>query len=266
MIYDKEEVNRFILSVFDYYNGRINPFNIARLKIEWSHQYGSTNGATSRNPNIITVYPLVLNRYFKDEYWFKFNIINCIIHELTHTDQQINFLRMKSDISYRTLIENITEMETFLYMSNHRIEIQRVFGLNYNNMDPYYPALYSSGLETGYMYIRRNYFTHMISMLQEITHSENNPIIELFCKVFNDANSVIIMNINNKEFTLKDQLHCMPLLQLNGIMEEEFYKYDLRSANSSMNQLSQNVYYLSIDTKCKNIMMKIINHKNKRIE
>jgi len=259
LLNDIETVNAFIVSVFNYYNGKINPFNIARLQIDWTHQYGSSNGATSRNPNVVTVYPLVLDRYFENPYWFNFNIINCIIHELTHTDQEINFLKMKSDINYRTLIENITEMETFLYMSNHRIEIQRVFGVKYNNMDPYYPALYNSGLETGCRYIRRNYYTHMISMLQEITHSESNDIIEYFRIAFTDINSVIIMRINNKEFTLKDHLQCMPLLQLNDIMEEEFYKYNLRSANSSINQLSQNVYYLNIETKCKNIMMKLIN-------
>ena len=168
MIESRDIVNGFIISVFDYYNGRINPFNIAKLQIEWTHQYTSSNGATSRNPNVVTIYPLVLDRFFKDPYWFKFNIINCIIHELMHTDQEINFLKMRNDITYRTMIENITEMETFLYISNNRIDIYKKFGLKFNNMDPYYPALYNSGLETGRRYRRRNYFTHMISILQEI--------------------------------------------------------------------------------------------------
>ena len=78
---DVQYVNEFIYKVFNYYNGRINIFNPAVLHIEWVRKMNSENGATTRNPNVITIFPRVIQRYFPDPYWFYYNIILCIIRK-----------------------------------------------------------------------------------------------------------------------------------------------------------------------------------------
>ena len=257
---DVQYVNEFIYKVFNYYNGRINIFNPAVLHIEWVRKMNSENGATTRNPNVITIFPRVIQRYFPDPYWFYYNIILCIIHELHHVDQDISFVRMATDAMYVHNIEAVVEMDTYLYMANHQREIAEQFG--FQDIIPYNKYYESAkGLfETGELFIRRDYRMHMISILKDFLNCDNHPLIAKFDTAFIDPTTKIDVIINDKMFTLKDKELCMPVAQLNSILEEEFFKYNLRYAELNFGVVSGavNTKMLVITTKCSNFIGKAV--------
>lgn len=258
---DAQHVNEFIYKVFNYYNGRINTFNPAVLHIEWTRHMGSENGATTRNPNVVTIFPRVIERHFSDPYWFHYNIILCIIHELHHIDQDISFIRMSQDPNYLHNIESIVELDSYLFMANHQREIAEQFGFEdiipYNK---YYDAA-KDLFETGSLFIRKDYRTHMLSVLKDFLNCEEHPVIIKFDTVFQIPSSNIDVFINDKLFALKKGNLCMPIAQLNEILEDEFFKYNLRYAELAfgvdMNDKSGNSRILFIKTKCSNFIGKI---------
>ena len=73
------ETNQFIERVFNYYNGRINTFNKAILKIEWVITPSRIIGQT-RNPNIVTIYPLVVYYIAQNDFMMKYLLIESVIH------------------------------------------------------------------------------------------------------------------------------------------------------------------------------------------
>ena len=253
----RQKVNDFITRVFNYYNGRINIFNLAVLQIEWSLRLDSTNGATARNPNIVTIFPLVTARYSDDIYWFYHNLIISIIHELFHTDQVVCYVRMYEP-EYCKAIESVVEMETYLYIANNQSELQREFGfvdrVPYMN---YYPAIEST-FETGRLYQRRDYRTHCIAILQDLLHKYTDELINEFDKAFCDMTSVIYCKINDKSFILKNKDLCMPVMQLNQILYEEYYRYNLRGSRTKfISDFSTNEHLLMVRSDCSNYMGKI---------
>lgn len=257
---DTQQINKFIYNVFNYYNGRINIFNPAVLHIEWVRKMNSSNGATTRNPNIITIYPMVIYRHFADPHWFYYNIILCIIHELFHIDQDISYIQMATNPKYVHEIESIVEMESYLYIANHQIEILMQFGFEdtipYNN---YYNAIKDT-FEIGKLYTRRDYRTHMISILKDILHCEEHPIIDKFDSVFRQINSNINVILNGSTFVLKNKNLCMPIAQLNEILEQEFFRYNLRSANVWFinSSAEENTKVLIINSDCSNFIGKVV--------
>ena len=257
---NRDFIDRFIHSVFDFYNGKINIFNPAVLHIEYANLWNSPNGGTSRNPNIITIFPHVIERHVgSNQYNILYNIIVTIIHELYHTDQSISYLRMTYDIGYRNYIENVVEMSTYLYIANHQREIYENFGLiDRTNYKDYYPLI-APMFENGQLYQRRDYYTHMIYLLQEILYAEHHEMIDIFSKAFLDENSVIDIKINNLQFTLKDGLYCMPIIQLNEIMENEYFRYNLRKATTEYRSIGKDKHLFIINPNCSNFMGKLVN-------
>ena len=59
-----EEINTIITNAFNYYNGRINVFNIAKLEINFMDLPSSSNGGESLSPNIVRIYPNIIRRYY----------------------------------------------------------------------------------------------------------------------------------------------------------------------------------------------------------
>lgn len=257
---DVQKVNEFICKVFNYYNGRINIFNPAVLRIEWAIRHTSATGANTRNPNVVTVFPRVIERHFHEPHWFYYNIILCIIHELYHIDQDISFIRMTREPDYVRSIEAVVEMESYLYIANHQHELAEQFGFEdvipYNE---YYNAVKDS-YETGALFVRKNYRTHMRSILKDLLNCEEHVVINNFDNAFTDPNSKISVIINNLMFVLKDGNLCMPVLQLNQILEEQFFQYSLRFAELNFGNVSgePNHKMLVITTDCSNILGKII--------
>ena len=257
---NRERVAAFITKVFNFYNGRINIFNPAKLYIDFGSHMNSDNGGTSRNPNIVTVFPKVIERHMDNTYDLYYNFIVTVIHELYHCDQNINYIRLSHDLEYKKFIEYPVEMNTYLYIANHQREILENFGVqDVVKYSDYYPTI-EPIFENGQLYQRRTYLTHMISILRDITYAESNPVIVTFTEAFNDMNSVIEIHLNDLRFCLKDGIYCMPVAQLNEILEKEFFQYNLRSAYTEINKYPPNNYIITISTFCKNFMGKIITH------
>ena len=254
----KEPIIEFAHRVFDYYNGRINVFNNkAILYIDFVNVWGSGVVGTSRNPNIVYLYPYVLERYVETAYDFWYNMIVTIIHELHHIDQDINYIRLSKDSKYKEYIEDSVDVSTYLYIANNRKEILEKFGLENEMEANEYIDMLEQNFNMGYLYKRRNYLTHMVSMLRDLIYVDgDHPTIDKFIKIFNDLDSKIYVHINNTEFILKDGVYCMNVNQLNGIMEEEFFHYNLRYAFVEIvtKSISRKEYTMTISTNCSNLM------------
>ena len=263
----RENIESFIINVFNYYNGKINIFNPAVLEIEWANRYGDPRGGTTSNPNIVTIFPRVSARMMSndgitDPYWLYYNLLMCIIHELHHVDQEINFIRLSYDEAYKSYIEGSVEVETMMYIANHQQEIMENFGLcdriNYNNYYPLYGALY----EPGRLYKRRNYLTHMQNILRDMLYLETHPIIDVFTEKFLMLNTTIEMQINNIRFVLKDNELCIPIEQLNYILTQQFFRYILRSsikADWYESDTHRYKYLIRFTTACSNIIGRAVN-------
>ncbi len=258
---DKETVNKLIYRIFNYFNGKVNKFNNnATLEIEWGELYNQTAGAISRNPNIIIIYPKVIARYMGSEYWFWYNVIVSIIHELYHTDQDISYYRMTFDKAYISYIENTVELESYLYIANNQVAIERDLAfhdvVSYNE---YYNTI--KQFECGRMYKRRNYFTHLLNMLKEILYTEDGPAIDLFTRVFNNTYSRILFVFNKSEYLIiKDRLNCCPLDVLNQTMRNYIFNYTLRSIKTSIYPSDdESDLVIEFETDVQNLFIKPIN-------
>ena len=172
-ISERPRIEEFTIKVFNLYNGRINVFNKpAKLNIEWALRYNSNNGGSARNPSNITIYPEVIRRAVADEYHFWYNLIVCVIHELFHVDQVICYPKLMYDEAYKNIIESAVEMETYLFIANHQYEIAQSIGFDDRiRYDQYYDAI-KDKFETGRLYQRRDYHSHMISVLQDMLFTE----------------------------------------------------------------------------------------------
>ena len=82
IIITQQQMNEFITNAFNYFNGRINIFNKARLIINWCNMESSCTGGLTTNPNCVTIFPCVIERYSSTEIDFLLNVILIIIHEL----------------------------------------------------------------------------------------------------------------------------------------------------------------------------------------
>ena len=259
----KQESNDFINKVFNYYNGKINIFNKARMFIDWGLHLDTTTGGISMNPNIMYVFPRVILRFFPNPYWFKYNLVVCIIHELFHIDQDVNYHRMMVDPEYCQMIEHTVEIETYLYIANHRKEIYHVAGIA--DVVPeggYYQSIVTAGFEHGYIYHRMTYYSHILSILQDLTHENQSETIDNVMKIMRDPNSKLELLWLRElvQFTLKDGPLCMPLEQLNDILYDLYFKYTLRGSRLTLLQKDANSYILNIETRCSNLMYKPCDH------
>jgi len=265
------EINEFINLVFNFYNGKINTFNRAVLNIDWSGQMDNDNAGTTSNPNLVYIFPAVILRHFPDMYWAKYNLLTCIIHELHHVDQFINYTRMRTDYKYKEEIEAVVEMETYLYIANHQHEIENRFGIrDLVPRDQYYSLLSQQGFETGKLFHRRTYLSHMISIIYDlvITSPETlNRLINEFSLVFNHPDSTILVKINNSiEFVLKNKLECMPISQLNDILTQYYFRFNLRGSVVRFIRLDGTTFEFIIQTDCVNTLYRLVRKEREREE
>lgn len=260
-ISERPRIEEFTIKVFNLYNGRINVFNKpAKLNIEWALRYNSNNGGSARNPSNITIYPEVIRRAVADEYHFWYNLIVCVIHELFHVDQVICYPKLMYDEAYKNIIESAVEMETYLFIANHQYEIAQSTGFDDRiRYDQYYDAI-KDKFETGILYQRRDYHSHMVSILQDMLFTEKHPVIDQFNLIFSDMRTNITMRINNLEFMLKIGPEAMPIDQFNNIVDEEFFKFNLRYANVDIQHQPNSMnYVLEVYTQCSYLMGKQYN-------
>lgn len=85
------EINDFIIKVFNYYNGKINIINNkAILNINWKQSKESITMGDCTIPNVITIYPVCIMCDYNDNE-LKMMIVETIVHELHHADQLLDY-------------------------------------------------------------------------------------------------------------------------------------------------------------------------------
>jgi len=247
----RTEVEQFIHYIFNYYNGRINVYNKSKLEINWLRNKETLLGAYSRNPNTVVIYPKTLYRYTLDENSFKYAILMCIIHELYHQDQDIDYIRMINDIQYKQFIENAVETQTFLHIAYNVHNIQNTFGI-ISPIDPntYPDILNKMGAYNITAYHRCTYITHFISILKDIMHESDNNVINIIREAFINIDSIITIIFNDAKFILKNREFCMPIEQLNDIMEDMFFKYNCRGSTVTLSLNGSNEFILQVKAEC----------------
>lgn len=253
------EINDFIIKVFNYYNGKINVVNKAVLDINWANLMMCDAGGYSRLPNIITVNPMVIMRYHgKNEFTIKMCIIETIIHELYHTDQIINYTLYVSDINYNRLIEHACEVQTAIYVSGHAQELYNVFGIKgirdvegFNKYMMYWDV-------PGAVYQRRYYYDHIFMCIDDICSMDINiaSVVYEFIKYNIENKCDIIININNERINVCLNKHLMCIDEFNEII----LKYVCTGLHTVRHDLTYNkdTYELviNIDTEILNLMCK----------
>lgn len=248
----KRAKEQFIRKVFDYYNGKINKFNNpAVLNIEWD---GKLNTAGDyKLPNRVTIRPYVIAEYSKENYMiFNFKVIEVIIHELYHADQVIS-----SDRSKYKNEEDAVEKQTLIYISTHRQEIMKQFGLDiyhvYKN-DTFEKAI--SAIDDKCVYTPRKYTDHLFMIFADCGIYDNNLSEILMNKIieYNINNSVGSLKIIVNDITLviQDKRYLFPVSQLNNFFYSKLYnanfnKYDAK-CNWSENSIDGWDIVININT------------------
>lgn len=222
---DYNKINTFIYKVFNYYNGKINTFCKANLFIEWVSK--SLIVGTTRNPNVITIYPMSAIKYANNEYELYYILLESVIHELYHIDQIIDFPRMMLDKYYMAQIECAVESETNIYLANHRQEIYEQFGINVymnskliSNIDKFSLSRYH----------RKRLSDHIIGILREINSSLNfkidiNTLSKKIIDLLNN-NGIIYIILNNKSI-INFNNYCCNIDINNKILYDEYFKYEI---------------------------------------
>ena len=252
LLAESANINKFITRVFNYYNGKINVFNNqARLDIEWMDLLDRSTGAISMNPDIVVVYPSITHRFCHTRYWFYYNTIVSIIHELFHIDQIICYPNMLKPM-YNMSIEAPVELNTYMYMAGHQRELLQQF--NFTDVvafDTYYDTI-KDQFDLGYQYHRRNYKTHMICILQDMLYVDKHPFIDKFIEIFDNPESVIDISIGDDIIRLKDKLLCCPLKQLNDFLYDRYFKYNFRGSDADITRHTNDLTVISFKVGCVN--------------
>lgn len=223
---DIDKATGFITKVFNFYNGRINTFNPARLQIEWI--YNSTNAAgQTKNPNIILIYPLIIAKYSDSEYQFYYILLETIIHELYHIDQIIDYPLMVFDNYYLARIECAVEEQTNIYLANNKQEIFENFGIDVNMVNN--TILANINKYAGVLYHRKRSIDHLFVILKEV---------DALSITKNNLKGILYeYNINNISIIINDEV-CNTNIDNINLINDFFYhmyfKYTLLQ-NVNMN-------------------------------
>lgn len=260
---NKKAINDFIYKVFNYYNGKINYFNKARLYIEWAELNSISNAGTSRNPNLITIFPKVIMRYNQqyDIFNFYYSIINTIIHELYHMDQIIDYVKMKTDIKYMEYIERAVETQTVIYISNHIKEISDNFGIEIYDNNSYFNNEIAYW-NNGYSYFRRKYDDHLIILLNEIIANAINtkPLFDAIRYNILTNTGKISITINDFKILIQSDGILINVDDINRMLYEHYFKYDYRYRTNIdiniQNKNNTNDINIIINTDLKLVMVK----------
>lgn len=234
MIVDRGKTEFFIEKVFNFYNGKINIFNNpARLIINWAEQRDSANGGFTINPNVVTINPNVVARYSENEYVLYRYLLEVIIHELYHVDQIIDYTRMGGvDANYTDQIESAVEVQTNIYIANHKLEILYNFGLDIEvNNDKFREVIYDYDTSAPAIYQRRNFITHIMCVVRELIESDNNGynLFRNFMDNYSRTSKGELMIVVNDQslLVLKNGYTCTTY-QFNEFIYNNFLRYTWR--------------------------------------
>ena len=102
---DIKEIEFLAYTVFNKFNGVVNPVNRAVLQFNEMGMFGTSALAVSYGPNTVRVYPMVIQRLIGTDSDIKIFTIETILHELSHQDQIINYNKLTVNDEYRQFIE-----------------------------------------------------------------------------------------------------------------------------------------------------------------
>lgn len=142
---DYNEIIKFSTTVFNHYNGYINAGSLCILIFSPLQFNGY---ASYKLPNIITVYPYNIINDFKKEDHIKTIILFSILHELSHSVQDIDFNKYFYDSSYNKDIEDSNNFRITKYILDNRDYIENIFKFNLNI--PYIENTYNNIKYTKY--------------------------------------------------------------------------------------------------------------------
>ena len=227
----RDYINDFIYKVFNYYNVKINIFNKAVLRIDWVNHYGKIDKvlAYSAPPNKIVIFPNIIRASINNMYNLMINIIECIIHELYHTDQLIDYTRMVTGHSdYVYSIEAPVEVETNLYILNHIKEIYDIFGVDISMDYNVFLGRYKR-YDVGFRYIRRDYLSHLLVCFKGALFSiDDFRKLELYVEWIRKAiNGRIFLEINGITYYLYHDGEYFDLNDLNKFLNNTIYNGDI---------------------------------------
>ena len=262
--FNKDEINSYIHKVFDMFNGKINCFNKAVLTVDWLRHYEHTNGGVTRNPNRVIIYPLVIARNSQGPNEFRCQLLQCIIHELFHCDQDIDYIRIITDMEYKRKIESAVEFESNMFIAYNKDALEKEFGLlGIYDVHTIYSMLEYFNLDLGYVYYRKTYLTHIISLIQDMIHMSNHELINLIIQLFRDPNSTIYLNINDNinNVCLKNKEYCLIIDDLNELLYNNIFRYNNRGVNATLSarDVNNSIWDLNLRVKGFDRIYKVTN-------
>ena len=256
---DKLQIDQLIIGAFNYFNGRINTFNRARLFINWCDLRKTNDIALGQydNPNCVTIYPNhIINFYseYKASYIY-FIFIQTIIHELYHADQCIDDVMYHTDQSYHDYIENSVQFKTNEFIYNNINDILNTFGtyLGKDNKNALLEITSNNIMnnKTTTLYQRQNYLDHLLSIICEMYeykgHNGSCSIavyISIIVEYFNEPKSTITISINGKYFTIKNHEYIARVDILNDFLYNAYYCYNVRFDHQILLQVNSNLKLL----------------------
>lgn len=258
----KNEVEPFIQSVFDYYNGRVNIFNNkAVLDINWTNQVNGDIGGLSILPNIVTIYPMPLYRIYDYNITeVKGRIIYTIIHELYHTDQFMLPNEYMSNSKYKDYIEYACELESYIYMACNIDEIYNTFNIKFN-IDIIKKLIQRYDV-VGIRYQRRHYNDHIfmcILNLIPLNYRKTENINKIKDTIYNSINNKnnLILKVNDKYIYIIKDSQYISLESFNYFISQLYYDM-LIGGDINITNINDEVF-ININTTFMNNMCRIIN-------
>ena len=226
-----ESINGFVAQIFNFYNGKINMCNKAKLLIDWAMLPSKSVLGTSTNPNIVTIYPRVVERYTHDAFDYHFCLLETVIHELFHIDQIIDYRRMVNDRVYMKSIEDAVETQTVLYLANHLTELAQ-FGFYVQREYIDHRMKYC----TYAPYHRRKYLDHIFIIFTEMlpnamSKEDSKKFYNNFEQCFKYPDTSFVFNINGISLVVKGKDYTIDIDSFNKRIFDIFFKYNYRMAH-----------------------------------
>ena len=226
---DRDTVELFLNKVFNYYNGKINIVNCpAVLKIEWALLYNRSEAGYTKDPNIVTVNPMIIMRNCNTETDFYILALETVIHELYHIDQVIDYFKLVSDPSYRIKIEQAVEIMTANYLINHSDDIALNFGLYVYDPAHYEAVIRVWGNYDSWHYDRLKYYDHIFSLINlplRMAGYSDDTMKNLYSIIKTSTetnNGKILFNINNEPIVVQNNDMKVSITDINKYF---YFKY-----------------------------------------
>lgn len=224
-----QEVNNFVISVFNYYNGKINVINPAELDVDFLAYRGTNAAGDFKLPDIVQVHTGTMWTIANNINEFRSLVVHTIIHELYHVDQVIDTFRLPGgdgDRKYRGFIEDNNEFMASSYVLQHQKEIHDLFGVVFNKFEiNRYKRTYNELIGCT-RYERVTYITHLIQMLESYMQFKKETKDSIM-EAFNRLDSFFAIRVNDNFIVVKNYRILTPIMLINRFFWENVFCKDI---------------------------------------